>query len=157
MEIRLAQRDEADAVAQVWLRSRAASVPAIPPPVHADDEVREWFRLVVLPTREVWVVEVEGTIVATLVLDGADIDQLYVDPEHTGRGIGGELVSTAKRCRPDGLALWTFASNQGARRFYERHGFALTGGTEGDNEEGAPDVRYEWTPSSGGRGAVGCG
>ena len=33
-----------------------------------------------------------------------------------------------------------------ARRFYERHGFVVVGGTDGDNEEGAPDLRLEWQP-----------
>ena len=42
--------------------------------------------------------------------------------------------------------LWTFQSNHGARRFYERHGFVAVQHTDGDNEEGAPDVRYEWRP-----------
>jgi hypothetical protein len=46
--------------------------------------------------------------------------------------------------RPGGLKLWTFEANLRARRFYERHGFVPTGATSGDNEEGAPDLRYEW-------------
>ena len=57
------------------------------------------------------------------------------------------LMAVAKQQRADGLQLWTFEANQRARRFYERHGFVATGSTEGDNEEGAPDVRYEWSPS----------
>ena len=39
-----------------------------------------------------------------------------------------------------------FQKNEGARRFYERHGFTAVEWTDGDNEEGAPDVRYRWTP-----------
>jgi hypothetical protein len=30
----------------------------------------------------------------------------------------------------------------GAQCFYERHGFVETRRTEGDNEEGAPDILY---------------
>jgi hypothetical protein len=56
------------------------------------------------------------------------------------------LVAVAKRERPLGLRLWTFQANAGARRFYERHGFGATEFTAGDNEEGAPDIRYEWRP-----------
>ena len=41
--------------------------------------------------------------------------------------------------------LWTFAANTGARRFYERHGFVATRRTDGDNEEGAPDILYVWS------------
>jgi hypothetical protein len=45
---------------------------------------------------------------------------------------------------PEGLQLWTFASNASAQRFYERHCFVETRRTDGDNEEGAPDILYAW-------------
>jgi putative acetyltransferase len=80
-----------------------------------------------------------------------EIDQLYVDPNSTGRGIGGTLLEHAKSLHPIGLKLWTFQSNLGARRFYEAHGFVAIASTTGENEEQAPDVCYEWrsapTPS----------
>lgn len=147
MGIRRARDHEAHAVADVWLRSRAASIPAIPPPAHTPEEVHAWFSDVVLPTREVWVAEVDGVLVGVLVLDDDWIDQLYVVPDHTGRGLGAELVNLAKQHRPRRLRLWTFQANQRACRFYERHGFVPMETTDGDNEEGAPDVRYEWLPS----------
>ena len=62
----------------------------------------------------------------------------------TGRGIGAELLRLAKRERPQGLRLWTFASNTAAQRFYERHGFVEAERTDADNEEGAPDILYVW-------------
>ena len=34
--------------------------------------------------------------------------------------------------------------------FYRRHGFEVVGRTDGDNEEGAPDLRMEWRPVSAG-------
>jgi GNAT superfamily N-acetyltransferase len=147
-EIRAARRDEARAVADLWLRSRHAAVPAIPPPVHADDDVRTFFTNVVLPTRDVWVADSDGALVAMMVLEGDWIDQLYVDPVMTGRGLGSELVDLAKTQRPEGLQLWAFQSNVRALRFYERQGFVATRTTDGDNEEGAPDVNYEWPGSS---------
>lgn len=64
MEIRRARTEEAREIAEVWLRSRVVSAPAIPPPVHSDHEVDAWFANVVLASREVWVAEVDGTIVA---------------------------------------------------------------------------------------------
>ncbi|HWJ62969.1 MAG TPA: GNAT family N-acetyltransferase [Acidimicrobiales bacterium] len=143
-DVRRARPSDGEAIAAVWLRSRAASVPAIPAPVHPDDEVRDWFHRVVLPEREVWVAEAGRSVVGLLVLHGDELDQLYVDPDHVGVGIGSRLLALAQEERPAGLALWTFAANAGARRFYERHGFVAVGGTGGDNEEGAPDVRYEW-------------
>ena len=62
-EIRAATPDEARAIADLWLRSRHAAVPAIPAPVHTDDDVREFFTNVVLPTREVWVADSDGALV----------------------------------------------------------------------------------------------
>jgi GNAT superfamily N-acetyltransferase len=147
MEARRAAPHEAGAVAEVWLRSRAASIPAIPPPVHTDDEVRSYFDGLVA-TKEVWVIDEGGGIAALLVLDGEWIDQLYVEPDQVGRGHGSILIELAKRQRPTGLELWTFQANTRARQFYERHGFAATAATDGDNEEGAPDIRYEWRPST---------
>jgi hypothetical protein len=58
---------------------------------------------------------------------------------------GACLVELAKRERPDGLRLWTFASNLRAQRFYERHGFVEAQCTDGrGNEERAPDILYVW-------------
>jgi GNAT superfamily N-acetyltransferase len=70
-----------------------------------------------------------------------------VDPPHTGHGLGSWLVEYAKAEHPGHLDLWTFQANAGARRFYERHGFVAVETTDGDNEEGAPDVRYCWSGS----------
>ena len=112
--------------------------------MHDDADVRRFFAEVVLPTRETWVSEVDGTVVALLVLEDAWVDQLYVHPGHVGRGLGSTLLAHAKERRPAGLDLWTFQSNAGARRFYERHGFVAVAMTDGDNEEGAPDVHYRW-------------
>ena len=48
---------------------------------------------------------------------------------------------------PDGFSLWTFQKNEGARRFYERHGFDAVELTDGSgNMEREPDVRYAWRP-----------
>jgi GNAT superfamily N-acetyltransferase len=148
-EPRLARPADAGAVATTGLRARHASVPAIPAPVHGDAEVHDWFATVVLEERETWVIDRGGTIAALLVLQPGWVDQLYVDPDHTGHGLGTLLIDLAKQRQPGGLDLWTFASNAGARRFYERHGFEAVDATDGDNEEGAPDVRYRWPGAAG--------
>ena len=79
-----------------------------------------------------------------LVLEGDWIAQLYVDPNHTRRGIGAELVAVAKRERSDGLRLWTFVTNEGAQRFYLRQGFQEVEQTDGSDNEGRPAIRYAW-------------
>jgi GNAT superfamily N-acetyltransferase len=138
--------DDAAAAAELWLRARkaAAAVGAIPAPVHDDDEVRGWFTSHIVHDCELWVAEDEsGWPTGILVLEDDWVDQLYVDPDWTGRGIGSRLLELAKRERPGGLWLWTFVSNLGAQRFYERHGFVEARRTDGrDNEEGAPDILY---------------
>jgi GNAT superfamily N-acetyltransferase len=138
--------DDAAAAAEVYLRARHASVPSVAPLVHDNDDVRRWFVDVVVVARELWVVEDrEAGVVGLLVLDGDRVDQLYVEPGLTGRGIGSALLEAAKRERPTGLQLWTFQSNEGALRFYRRHGFEEAERTDGSgNEEGAPDVRFVW-------------
>jgi ribosomal protein S18 acetylase RimI-like enzyme len=148
IDIRRATAADADAVADVWLRSFRAALPAVRR-AHTDDEVRAWTRDVLVPRRETWVATADGTVVAMMVLAEGHIDQLYIDPAHQQRGIGGRLVALAKQRSPDGLALWTFEINATARRFYERNGFVPVEHTDGSgNEEREPDVRYLWRPVS---------
>ena len=144
MELRRANGDEAPAIGELYWRAREAAVPAIPPSVHPHDDVLDHFATVVLPHRDTWVAVEEEKIVGLLVLEPGWVDHLYLEPTRTGEGIGGRLVDHAKALQPDGLDLWAFRSNTGARRFYERHGFVAVAFTEGDNEEGEPDVRYHW-------------
>lgn len=141
--VRRARAEEHVAVATLWLRARAAAFPAIPPPRHDDAEVGAWMRDRVFAEEEVWVVERGAELIAMMALGETVLTQLYVAPEWTDRGLGTELLARAMRGRPF-LSLWAFQANTGARRFYERHGFRAVAMTDGDNEEQAPDVRYEW-------------
>ncbi|MDG6105550.1 GNAT family N-acetyltransferase [Dactylosporangium aurantiacum] len=144
--LRRAVIEDAAAVADVLIGSRRAAGDAIPPAVHSDDEVREWVRTVVVADREVWLAEdADQRPLGVLVLHEDWVDQLYVAPDSTGTGLGSRLIQLAKARRPDGLQLWTFASNTGAQRFYLRHGFVVAETTDGaGNEERAPDIRFVW-------------
>ncbi len=141
--IRRARATEALSIADLWLRSRRASA-GIPPAAHSDDDVRTWFRDVVLPSREVWVTHQGDSVTAMMVLDGDWLDQLYVAPECLRRGNGSRLVRLAQATRSD-LALWTFVANTTARAFYEAHGFQPSGAPSTDNEERAPAICYRWS------------
>jgi GNAT superfamily N-acetyltransferase len=142
---RRARPEEARTIADLWLRSRYASIPAIPPPVHTDDGIREWFASVVVPDRDLWIITHDDLPIALLVLDNGWVNQLYVDPQWTGSGLGSVLIDLAKERSPKQLDLWAFQSNIAALRFYERHGFVSIGTTDGENEERAPDVHYRWS------------
>ncbi|MFD7711050.1 GNAT family N-acetyltransferase [Streptomyces sp. NPDC059785] len=144
--VRRAVDSDAAAVAEVWLCSFMAALPSVRR-AYTDDQVRSWIREVVVPGLETWVATVDRSVIGMMVLDGEDLDQLYLDPAWQGRGIGGRLVEVAKQRRPAGLALWTFQVNGPARRFYERHGFVAAERTDGHrNEEREPDIRYRWWP-----------
>lgn len=143
---RRAVTTDGPAIAELIMRTRAASAPSIPPGVHPPPDVYRWVQEVVLAEHEVWVADPGAGPIAVMVLTPGWLDQLYVDPDHQNLGLGSSLVRLAQHRQPEGLALWTFAANVGARRFYQRHGFVEEGGTDGDNEEGAPDVRLRWVP-----------
>ena len=143
---RRADSDDVEAVADLLVRSRRAAVGAIPAAVHPDAEAREWISTVVIPEREVWLMEdADCQPLAVLIVDGTWVDQLYVEPTCTGMGLGSGLIELAKSRRPTGLQLWTFMTNTGAQRFYRRHGFVVAETTDGSrNEENAPAVRFVW-------------
>lgn len=147
VRVRRALPSDAGAAARVWLRSFAAALPGVVRP-RSDAEVRDHFRRVLVPLRETWVAEAaDAGVVGVMVLEGEELDQLYLAPEWRGRGIGDLFVALAKERSPGGLALWTFQVNTPAHRFYERHGFTAVRRTDGaGNEEREPDVRYVWRP-----------
>ncbi|MBK3571065.1 GNAT family N-acetyltransferase [Streptomyces sp. MBT62] len=148
--LRRATAPDARPTADVWLRSFAAALPTVVSPRSADD-VRDYFRDVVVPLREVWVADAghDAGIVGLMVLNGDLLSQLYLDPDWRGRGLGDRFVELAKERSPEGLHLWTFQVNKPAHRFYERHGFVAVEFTDGStNEEREPAVRYVWEPES---------
>jgi GNAT superfamily N-acetyltransferase len=146
--LRRAVDGDAEAAANVWLRSYGAALPSVRR-AHDDEGVRAWFQYVVVPQCETWVAEdgETGSLVGVMVLDEAGIDQLYLEPDRRGHGLGDLFVAKAKQLRPAGLELWTFQVNESAHRFYLRHGFTEAERTDGSrNEEREPDVRFVWQP-----------
>jgi GNAT superfamily N-acetyltransferase len=141
--IRLAGSDDIDAIADVFVASFAGLT--FLPRLHTETETRRWIRTEMVPRHEVWVAEVEGEIVGFAALSGDLLGHLYVHPDAQGRGVGTALLGLVKAERPSGFRLWTFQRNEGARRFYERHGCALVQLTDGSgNEEQEPDALYVW-------------
>lgn len=148
-DVRLGVIDESDALADLMWAVRQQNLDSIPRGIHPREDMRRWMREVVFATKQVWVAQREANPVALLVLGSPDwLDHLYIDASATGRGLGTTLVDLAKRELGGQLQLWTFQSNVGACRFYERHGFQAVQRTDGDNEEKAPDVRYLFMPAT---------
>ncbi len=71
----------------------------------------------------------DGIVRGFLELDGGEVKHLYVDSFFRGRGIGGKLLEYAVKER-EASFLWVLEKNPAALRFYERHGFLLTGEKE---------------------------
>ncbi|MCH2076763.1 MAG: GNAT family N-acetyltransferase [Rhodobacteraceae bacterium] len=90
-----------------------------------------------LTEAEGWIVNEDGFALR----DGNFISALYVAKQARNTGVGTRLLETAAGGR--GTKLWTFQANTAARAFYQRRGVSEVFRTDGDNEEGLPDVLLE--------------
>lgn len=154
MDIRRAGEADIETVADIHWAARTSGTNDLPAFIHSRASVSWFVEVVMLETCEVWLAEIDGEAVGYLALERPDwLAHLYLLPGRTGDGIGSALVAFAQNRSPEGLQLWTFQQNSGARRFYARHGFTEVEWTEGvdadgepTNEERAPDVRLIWRP-----------
>lgn len=149
-EFRAAMANDADSVADVYLRSRKELV-ACAPLVHSDEDVRDWIRRHLIPAGRTTVAVADGRAIGLLAVsrdaDCGWIDQLYLLPAWVERGIGSRLLGLAQSQLAPPIRLYTFQCNERARRFYERRGFkAIAFGDGASNEEKCPDILYEWRP-----------
>ncbi len=145
LTLRSATVEDLEAVAELLLAVRAASVPTMPALVHDPGEVRDHVARWDLDDHEVWLAERAGRVVGYLRLTGGWLDDLYVAVDEQRTGVGSALLDLAQGLRPGGLCLWVFASNRPARCFYARHGLTELESSDGSaNEEREPDVRLAW-------------
>jgi ribosomal protein S18 acetylase RimI-like enzyme len=141
--IRRAKAEDAAALSEVFTAARD-EMEYLP---RVGDDVRHvlggWF----IERGPIWLAEDKGRVVGFSGVKDQELTHLYVRPESQGRGIGSALLDHAKAVSPERLELWVFQKNEGARRFYERHGFRLVRLTDGgENMEREPDALYEWRP-----------
>jgi ribosomal protein S18 acetylase RimI-like enzyme len=146
--LRSAIVEDASDIIRVLRSSRLHFLPYAPP-VHSAEEDLEWARLTLIPTGGVTVATV-NRIVGVLAVSRANdtnwIDQLYVEPEHCGHGIGSLLMNAALSSLRRPIRLYVFQQNVAAQRFYQKFGFLPVQWRDGSgNEEGCPDVLYELT------------
>jgi GNAT superfamily N-acetyltransferase len=150
VEVRPAREEDIEPLTRLFIRARNQMdyLPRVPDehvPTIAD-RIREH--------EELWLAEEDGRLVGFLGIEestnlggAAVLEKLYVEPSEQNRRVGATLLDKAKELRPEGLYLWVFQKNEGARRLYERHGFRLVRLTDGaENMEGEPDALYFWRP-----------
>lgn len=145
LAFRRAEPGDLSQVADLFLASRTAASPAMPPVTPPWEVVRAHIEAWDLGVREVWLAEDALGLAGFATLTGSWLEALYVAPERQGTGIGTALLELAMSLRPDGFGLWVFASNAPARGFYRRHGLIELEHTDGSgNPEGEPDIRMVW-------------
>jgi len=143
--IRRARPEDAEEIGETFVASLETLT--FLPRLHTPEETRRFISEIVPRDHEIWVAEDEGRIVGLAAIGESTLGHIYVHPDFHARGLGTALLDKTKELRPAGFTLWTFPANERACRFYERHGLhSIENGDGSGNEEGLPDVRYQWLP-----------
>lgn len=115
-----------DAAIALWHRTWQIAYPDIDFAARLDGWHTRW-RDELVPHTRIVVAEREGAIAGFVTIDGKGyLDQLVVDPDLWGSGLGDALVDRAKALSPGGITLLVNTDNTRAIRFYERNGFVRT-------------------------------
>jgi putative acetyltransferase len=133
-----------DAAIELWRRTWQLAYPQIDFNTRVDWWRQRW-RDELVPVATITVAEAAGAMVGFVTVDPVsfDLDQLVVAPEAWGIGVATALIDEAKRISPNGLDLHVNTDNARAIRFYEKHGFAVSG--EAINwRSGAPVHKMSW-------------
>jgi GNAT superfamily N-acetyltransferase len=146
--IRPAVADDVPRVTSVFQSARAAAMPWLPV-LHSPEEDLAFFGRNVAE-HDCSVAELDGQVVGFAVVDGDDLDHLYLDPDLRRRGFGTALLEHVRARHEGPLQLWAFRDNGAARAFYAARGAVELFETDGSgNEEKTPDVRLELPAWSG--------
>lgn len=130
-----------DELVPMWRASFEQGVGVRDP--HPIAEQRAYLHEQVVPHHTVRLAFRDGLLVGFLASNRDWIAQLYVRVGCQRQGIGARLLELAKAGSAGSLRLHTFERNQGARAFYERHGFrAIARGFEPTWQ--LADVTYLW-------------
>ena len=112
---------------------------------------RERWRKELAPKTSITIAERASEVLGFLTIDPATgyLDQIVVAPEAWGFGVAEALLAEAKRISPEKIELHVNQDNARAIRFYEKHGFKITG--ESKNPiSGRPVFAMRWAADHGG-------
>lgn len=136
--------DLLDELVAMWRQSFEDGVGITDP--HSLQQQRDYFLSEVLPRHTVKLAMRYDLLVGFVAASSDSVAQLYVRVGHFRKGIGSQLLDWAKSQSRERLWLYTFARNQRARLFYERHGFRAAAFAFEPTWQ-LNDVRYEWHQS----------
>jgi putative acetyltransferase len=136
-----------DAAIELWRRTWQLAYPRIDFNARLDWWRQRW-RDQVVPVATITVAEADDKVVGFVTVDPVtlDLDQMVVAPEAWGIGVASALIAQAKRISPAGLDLHVNTDNARAIRFYEKHGFVISGAAL-NWRSGAPVHKMSWRPS----------
>ena len=144
-QIRPYREEDFDAVTILWRIASEKNLPQFQREKgHFFYEDRDYFRDHILPSNDVWVLEMDGRPVAFMAMRDDFIDHLYIDPHYQRRGLGRALVDFARERSPEHVWLYTLQINVNARAFYEKNGFVAEKFGISPSPENEPDVEYHW-------------
>jgi putative acetyltransferase len=137
---------DAEVVIELWRRSWQHAYPAIEFSARLS-WWRERWRKELVPNATITVAERAGALVGFVTIEPKTgyLDQIVVAPEDWGAGVAEALIEEAKRICPQKIELQVNTDNARAIRFYEKHGFVVTG--ESSNPlSGRPVFAMRWGP-----------
>jgi putative acetyltransferase len=137
--------DESAAI-DLWHRTWQVAYPALDFSARIDWWRQRW-RSDLVPHVAITVAEQCGQMVGFVTVDQRTgyLDQIVVAPEAWGSEVGALMIEQARRLSPQGLDLLVNQDNTRAVRFYEKHGFTITG-KEVNPRSGAPVHKMSWRP-----------
>jgi GNAT superfamily N-acetyltransferase len=135
VEIRPARDADAAAVADIWSRGwRHGHLGHVPDALVAV-RTPESFRVRAAErVGDTTVACVDGSVAGFVMVVGAEVEQVYVDPDRRGTGVAAPLLAEAERqvAAAGHAEAWlaVVAGNARARAFYEREGWRDDGAFE---------------------------
>src|SRR3954468_22351602 len=158
MTLRPACPDDMATVAEIWHRAWHVAHPGHVPAGLTTARTLSAFRERT-PGRvtDTTVAEIDGEAVGFTMVDGAEVEQVFVDPVRHGSGVAAALLAEAERqvaaAGHEVAWLAVVIGNARARRFYEKHGWADAGDlpyevTAGGTTYVSPCRRYVKTVST---------
>jgi ribosomal protein S18 acetylase RimI-like enzyme len=137
------EEEDFEPLAELFRDVYVKTYPHFDPKFFRLERFRTILRASTLPKAAIQIARKEGKIVGFIALEQNFIDQLYIHENFQGQGLGGFWVERVKTIYPEFLELYTFASNEEAIAFYEKHGFQIIERAVAPDEK-MPDVKMRW-------------